>query len=98
MWLNYGLTCSKKSLQKLWPNRKPPLKPSKLPSLHNETKGKKLVNLFDLERCFKREVVPLMLVSPTRESNEEMKRERAKEEENNGGVVALVEEESFKLK
>ncbi|MBA0574528.1 hypothetical protein Golob_001722 [Gossypium lobatum] len=81
------------------PKRKPPLKPSKLPSLHNETKGKQLVNLFDQERCFKRGLVPLMLVNPMEESNEEMKREKVEEEEeeNNGGVVALVEEEKWKF-
>ncbi|TYG38958.1 hypothetical protein ES288_D13G265800v1 [Gossypium darwinii] len=80
------------------PKRKPPLKPSKLPSLHNETKGKQLVNLFDQERCFKRGLIPLMLVNPMEESNEEMKREKVEEEEeNNGGVVALVEEEKWKF-
>ncbi|MBA0784242.1 hypothetical protein Gotri_001834, partial [Gossypium trilobum] len=81
------------------PKRKPPLKPSKLPSLHNETKGKQLVNLFDQERCFKIGLIPLMLVNPMEESNEEMKREKVEEEEeeNNGGVVALVEEEKWKF-
>ncbi|KAK8319599.1 hypothetical protein V6Z11_A13G252700 [Gossypium hirsutum] len=74
------------------PKRKPSLKPSKLPSLHNETKGKQLVNLFDQERCFKRGLIPLMLVNPMEKSNEEMKRDKVEEEEeeeNNGGVVAL---------
>lgn len=56
------------------PKRKPPLKASKLPSLHNETKGKQLVSLFDQERCFKRGLIPLMLVNPMEESNEKMKR------------------------
>ncbi|TYJ02741.1 hypothetical protein E1A91_A13G250100v1 [Gossypium mustelinum] len=82
------------------PKRKPSLKPSKLPSLHNETKGKQLVNLFDQERCFKRGLIPLMLVNPMEESNEEMKRDKVEEEEeeeNNGGVVALVEEEKWKF-
>ncbi|KAA3485889.1 cingulin-like [Gossypium australe] len=81
------------------PKRKPPLKPSKLPSLHNETKGKQLVNLFDQERCFKRGLIPLMLVNPMEESNEEMKREKVEEEEeeHNGGVVAFVEEEKWKF-
>ncbi|TYH93512.1 hypothetical protein ES332_A13G259200v1 [Gossypium tomentosum] len=82
------------------PKRKPSLKPSKLPSLHNETKGKQLVNLFDQERCFKRGLIPLMLVNPMEKSNEEMKRDKVEEEEeeeNNGGVVALVEEEKWKF-
>ncbi|KAK8520573.1 hypothetical protein V6N13_030984 [Hibiscus sabdariffa] len=76
---------------------KPKPSPSKLPALHNETKGM-LVSLFDQERSFTRGVVdPMVLVSPGHD--EEMRRERVEEEEENreSSGVALVEEEKWRF-
>ncbi|XVF47372.1 hypothetical protein PTKIN_Ptkin03bG0103800 [Pterospermum kingtungense] len=73
------------------PRRKAPkASPSKLPSLHKESKGK-LVSLFDQERSFTRGVVPVVLVSP-RESDEERRRERVEAEERD-----VVEEEKWRF-
>ncbi|KAK8543371.1 hypothetical protein V6N12_015921 [Hibiscus sabdariffa] len=75
---------------------KPKASPSKLPALHNETKGM-LVSLFDQERSFTRGVVdPMVLVTPSHD--EEMRRERVEEEENReSSGVALVEEEKWRF-
>ncbi|KAE8705721.1 hypothetical protein F3Y22_tig00110418pilonHSYRG00111 [Hibiscus syriacus] len=83
------------------PRRKAPkASPSKLPG--KERKGMVLQSLFDRGGTFRRESVPVLVVS-RRESDDEMRRGRvaAEEEEerrvDRGGCVAFVEEEKWRF-
>ncbi|KAE8678854.1 Myosin-related isoform 2 [Hibiscus syriacus] len=71
---------------------------SKLPTLHNETKGMMLVSLFDQERSFTRGVDPMVLVSPSDDEDMRRKRVVVEEEENReNSSVSLVEEEKWRF-